>query len=253
MSTDRASCWSVTINNPTDLDDDYITEANARAGWSVHGQLEQGESGTEHYQLMVTTPQVRFSAVKKAFPRAHIEVAKNPKSLAKYVTKEETRVGVLPSNDMYPSQSSFYNLLVSVVKEEESRQECPSDTEVLRMMAGKSKDPLDQFDRAVKALISRGYHVEHHGCNPQVRSAWRLYRDAMITRYDLEAKLAKEKLEAKAIEDAAALESQQDSELHEGESSECAGESSDEEEDGEGSDEDSEESSEGSSSGSERD
>lgn len=243
MSTERASCWSVTINNPTDLDDDLITEANARAGWSVEGQLEQGANGTEHYQLMVTTPQVRFSSIKKAFPRAHIEAARNPKHLAKYVTKEDTRVGVLPKNDMYPSQSSFYTLLVMVVKEEEAPKHWPTDAESLQMMVGKSKDPLEQFDTAVKTLISRGYHVEHHGCNPQVRSAWRLYRNAMITRFDLETKLAKDKLEAKAIEDAAALESKQDSELHEEQSSECSREGSeegDEEDDWEGSESDSE-------------
>lgn len=226
------------------MDDDDITMANATNGWKVTGQLEKGENGTEHYQLMVRTPQVRFSAVKKAFPRAHIEVARNPADLAKYVTKVDTRIGAMPNSDWYPSQAAFYTLICDVVRNESKKPTLPSDTEVLAMMQGKSKDPLEQFDRAVKALIAQGYHCEHHGCNPQVRSAWRLYRDSMLTRYDLELN---QKIEAQAIRDEAALKSQQDGELHEVESSERSGEGSeegDEEDDGEGSESDSEGSSE---------
>jgi len=72
--TDRATVWSVTINNPTPSDEEGIALARQR-GWQVEGQKEKGSEGTEHYQLMVKTPQVRFSAVKKAFPRGHIEAA----------------------------------------------------------------------------------------------------------------------------------------------------------------------------------
>jgi len=240
--TERASCWSVTINNPSDMDDDDITMANATTGWKVTGQLEKGENGTEHYQLMVRTPQVRFSAVKKAFPRAHIEVARNPADLAKYVTKTDTRIGALPNSDWYPSQAAFYTLICDVVRNESKKATLPSDTEVLAMMQGKSKDPLEQFDRAVKTLIAQGYHCEHHGCNPQVRSAWRLYRDSMLTRYDLELH---QKIEAQAIKDASRGHPEDE------EREEVQSDSDDEET--EGSDEDSEDSSEGSGSGSERD
>lgn len=207
--TDRATCWSVTINNPTQADEDYMSEAQAKPGWTVTGQLEVGAGGTEHYQLMVTTPQVRFSALKKAFPRSHIEVAREPKALAAYVVKDATRAGKLPDMDMYPSQSAFYNL---VVKELDVNPK-PATTvldmddkafakQVARVQAGQlpkpSNEALDQLDWAVKRLISQGYHVEHHGCNPQVRSAWKLYNTSMRERYQLEL----EKLSAKAIEDA---------------------------------------------------
>lgn len=84
----RGTCWSITINNPT-ADDMSPT---LPAGWKLVGQMEKGEEGTLHYQGMLTTNQVRFSAVKKVFSRAHIELAKNRKGLEKYVHKPETRV-----------------------------------------------------------------------------------------------------------------------------------------------------------------
>ena len=89
MSQQRASVWSVTINNPTQTDEYNISEARQK-GWKVEGQLERGEQGTEHYQLILRTPQVRFSAVKQVFPRAHIEVARNVGALTAYVHKEDT-------------------------------------------------------------------------------------------------------------------------------------------------------------------
>ena len=90
----RATCWSITINNPTQ--EDYEAIKNLPAGWSILGQPEVGEKeGTPHLQLCLKTLQVRPSAVKKQFRRAHIEVARNPKALMKYVQKEETRAGEL--------------------------------------------------------------------------------------------------------------------------------------------------------------
>lgn len=70
----RASCWSVTINNPTE--DELKCH---HLGWSLQGQFEQGEeTGTRHFQGMLKTgQQVRFAAVKKVFPRGHIEPARN--------------------------------------------------------------------------------------------------------------------------------------------------------------------------------
>jgi len=90
LTTIRSTCWSLTINNPTKDDVEQINLARQR-GWKVEGQLEKGLEGTQHYQLRLMTPQVRFSSVKKAFPRAHIEVARDPIALGKYVTKEATK------------------------------------------------------------------------------------------------------------------------------------------------------------------
>ena len=69
-STKRSTCWSVTINNPTADDEECIALAR-QVNWTVEGQLEKGVEGTLHCQLMVKTPQVRFSALKKMFPSAY--------------------------------------------------------------------------------------------------------------------------------------------------------------------------------------
>lgn len=95
----RATAWSVTMNMkniPKDKCEEYIGRARQN-NWNVEGQIEQGEQGTQHYQLLVRTPQVRFSAVKKAFPTAHIEVCKNVSALRNYVHKEDTRVEEIKS------------------------------------------------------------------------------------------------------------------------------------------------------------
>lgn len=111
MTTERASAWSLTINNPTDSDEECIALARQK-GWRVEGQKEKGAEGTSHYQLFLQTPQVRFSAIKKAFPRAHIEVARNIAALKAYVHKADTREGELPlSNAKYPSLSKFWHLI----------------------------------------------------------------------------------------------------------------------------------------------
>lgn len=83
--TERATAWSVTINLKTVSKDTaaQCMETAKSLGWGVQGQLERGEQGTEHYQLMVRTPQVRFSSVKKVFPTAHIEACRNFQALSR--------------------------------------------------------------------------------------------------------------------------------------------------------------------------
>jgi len=191
MSTTRSNNWSVTINNPTAKDEEEINSARQR-GWKVEGQLERGENGTPHYQLIVKTPQVRFSAVKKAFSRAHIEIARNPKALENYCKKEETREGQLSDQqEHYPSLKKYWQL---VLKE---------------MLYGFDKDGLDYFaimdgkikmyrredeeeatdeqlkdlhKRAVGSLIRQGYFVEVYFCNPQNRSAFKEFAKSLLLR-----------------------------------------------------------------------
>ena len=103
--------WSVTINNPTPSDDEEIARARQK-GWKVDGQPEVGANGTLHYQLVVKTPQVRFSQVKKAFCRAHVELARDPLALQAYVHKEDTKAGELQvAQEMYPSLSKLWELI----------------------------------------------------------------------------------------------------------------------------------------------
>lgn len=176
---ERGNCWSLTINNPTQTDEYNIQTARQR-GWKVEGQKEKGDEGTEHYQLIVKTPQVRFSAVKKQFPRAHIEKARNAAALEKYVKKEDSRIGQLPETlDKYPSLAKLWDMLYDYH---------------VKHYCGGSHDPLDfitipndekrleMFDNFIADSIRKGYHVETMGVNPQVRSCVKNYFNAMMVR-----------------------------------------------------------------------
>lgn len=88
--------WSITLNNPT-AEELKVWETATTHHWvkEVIGQIERGEAGTEHIQGMLKTVAVRFAQVKKLFPRAHIEVARNTAALQQYVQKDDTRVRTL--------------------------------------------------------------------------------------------------------------------------------------------------------------
>jgi len=171
--SERATAWSVTINNPTASDEDAIAQAKQRTGWSIQGQLEEGENGTKHYQLMVKTPQTRFSALKSAFPRAHIEVARNVKALEAYVRKEDTRIGELPVNDKYPTLNKFWELWaqeILVIAPKGQYTDWDGD------------QFLSESDKAIGELILKGYFVESFGVNPQTRSSIKKYGYQILMR-----------------------------------------------------------------------
>jgi len=169
--TDRATAWSLTINNPTPSDEEGIALARQR-GWKVEGQLEKGQEGTVHYQLLVKTPQVRFAAVKKAFPRAHIEVARNVQALQQYVTKQDTRQSQLPTTqEKYPSLSRYWELVTQWINDKYPYIMCDDQPITLSLL-----------DKATYALIYTGYHVESIATNPSTRSAWKLYGEAIMMR-----------------------------------------------------------------------
>lgn len=187
MSTERSTHWSVTINNPTSDDYDALDKARS-TGWKVEGQVEKGEIGTPHLQLLVRTPQVRFSALKKAFPRAHIEVARNVGALRNYVTKEETKVADLPVQDnKYPSLNRFWEMIWEefdvqdkdgwdFFNDEEVRFYRDSDQQALKT------EPLAFLGEVTARFIKRGYFVEHHVCNPAVRSQWKNFHSEILFR-----------------------------------------------------------------------
>jgi len=92
--SDRGTAWSVTLNMKNvskQRCEDMIDQAK-QSNWGVQGQIEEGKEGTPHYQLLVKTPQVRFSALRKVFPTGHIEKARNLKALELYVHKDEGRI-----------------------------------------------------------------------------------------------------------------------------------------------------------------
>lgn len=168
--SDRATCWSVTINNPNKADDENIAMAKQKSGWAVYGQKEVGENGTEHYQLMITTPQVRFSAMKKAFPRSHIEVARDRKALTKYVNKEDTRTGTLPKDNRYPSMQTLWDMFAEWLDDKGSWWNWDSDK------------ALKQFDTFICSKIDEGYVVETMAVNPQIRSCVKNYFVSIVQR-----------------------------------------------------------------------
>lgn len=169
-TTERATCWSVTINNPTTSDDENVAQAKQK-GWKVEGQLEKGTEGTPHYQLIVITPQSRFSQIKKAFPRAHIEICRNKEALLNYVKKEETRIGELPLNDTYPSMSKVMDWYGEY------------HHTAWKLYGHECFDFLDLFDQMINQKIREGYYVEAIGVNPQVRSSIKRYGKAIAHRY----------------------------------------------------------------------
>lgn len=170
---DRATAWSVTINNPVKNDEENIALARQR-GWRVIGQLEKGAEGTPHYQLMVKTPQVRFSAVKKQFPRAHIEVCRNTGALEQYVQKEDTREGELNvSQDAYPSLQRLWDLFTEYIENRD---------ELMAKETWKPEKWLLRFDQFIEHSIENGLVVETLGVNPQIRSSVKKYGRSIVIR-----------------------------------------------------------------------
>lgn len=193
----RASAWSVTINNPQPSDYEEIAIARQK-GWKVEGQVEKGEEGTLHLQLAVRTPQVRFSAVKKQFSRAHIEPARNVTALSKYVAKAATRVAQLPSgSDKYPSLSRFWELVAIRLnaghetwtwddKEAFHTDESMENKHVVfyrqRTHDKVASDPLKTLDEVTATLIGEGYHVEGIAANPSTRVAFKKWWGHILYR-----------------------------------------------------------------------
>jgi len=191
-STQRSNHWSLTINNPTASDYEEMDRARQK-GWKVTGQIEKGEEGTPHLQLHLQTPQVRFSAVKKAFTRAHIEVARNAQALENYVTKDETRVGELPtSQEKYPSLSKFWQLVYLHIDAQNWvhweldswYQDAYADFGIPEYPPSERKrDQLttEIFEACVEHLIAKGYHVEHFFSPPNI-SVFKKFHFAILQR-----------------------------------------------------------------------
>lgn len=171
----RATRWSVTINLKT-VSRDTAEECISRArqhDWRVFGQLERGESGTDHYQLAVATPQVRFSAVKKVFPTAHIEVAKDWDALMTYCNKKETRVESLKEvSSTYLPWSQLRHMFAEYVCADE-----------FLIYTSDPETRLQIWDRFIADLIVKGYEVDLMGMNANYRACIARYWTAYINRY----------------------------------------------------------------------
>lgn len=185
--TERAGCWSITINNPTDLD----LKPDLPAGWKLTGQMEKGAEGTEHYQGMLTTPQVRFSAVKKVLPRAHIEAARNRAALAKYVHKEDSRTSAVA--DVRSEIPTLFAYQTTVASRFDEAKLVDKYNERLAAWAAApsaaAKPPdldemaMDYLDSLVAEDIRSGVRgAEFIAINPMWRSSWKKFWRSIIAR-----------------------------------------------------------------------
>lgn len=172
--TDRSTHWSITINNPTETD-----VLCAKQGWVLTGQYERGDEGTLHYQGMLLTPQVRFSAVKKEFPRAHIEIARDIQALRQYVHKAETRVDIHdPQLNCFTAQKLISDRWCASEWGKRVINEVKKDKPDFGQLA------LDYIDELVTIEISKGSRcLEFIAINPMWRSSWKKFYSAIIARH----------------------------------------------------------------------
>lgn len=170
--SERATCWSITINNPTEEDIAPVLPA----GWKLQGQIERGEEGTEHFQGMLTTPQSRFNAIKAHFPRAHIEIARDKKALQAYVHKTETRVREVQQS----AGLTVFALQDKVIEQWDDKE----FTDYQILMKYDDDCYLRFADNIVRNLISKGLAggVEFVAINPMWRTSWKKFGAAIISR-----------------------------------------------------------------------
>lgn len=172
--SERATCWSITINNPTEED----LKPRLPYGWKLEGQIERGEEGTQHYQAMLTTPQTRFNAIKRHLPRAHIEPARDKAALKAYVHKTESRVREV---------TQLVGLTAFALQDKVLEQWNDDDFKDFRnlMSTYDNKAYLMYADCIVRKLIRDGNAggIEFVAINPMWRTSWAKFGDAMLIRF----------------------------------------------------------------------
>lgn len=180
----RAAHWSVTAffgteNTPSKQTREYQIDQARALGWSVEGQEEKcPTTGNHHYQLMVSTGQQRAAAVMDAFPASEVQIARNPNALANYVSKDDTRVGQLPTKKVILPvtyqlvRDKFFQWVVANQEDDMDYSFHPTHPdEVMRL-----------WDRYIGLCIEDGQDVDVMGVNPQYRSAIMKYFSAFIAR-----------------------------------------------------------------------
>lgn len=176
--SERGCCWSITINNPTESD----TKCD-HPGWSLDGQYEVGTEGTRHFQgILKTGKQVRFSAVKRVFPRAHIEVARNRKALEAYVKKEDTRVGEFQRTEI-PNMFVFQDTIAEAFDMEEVKRRW-LDEDISKMYKHDINEMVLAYTDELVAqhICAGGRGLEFIAINPMWRSSWKKFWRYIITR-----------------------------------------------------------------------
>lgn len=240
---ERGTCWSLTINNPTDED----MNKTLPPGWRLEGQIEQ--ASTKHFQGMLITPKIAFTTVKQYFPRAHIEKARKKVALQKYVHKSETRLTEFTQKNRIPTIFEFQEQIAGQLPEYEQlskdftswfvkQYEAGGDHRKQAMNMNQAQYFMKILDEKTNELIEAGERgLEFVAINPMWRSSWLRFYKGILNRHK------------KHNETSHTIEP--DGELHEGEPAECSSEDGTDQEEEEcspdetdesGSDEDSEQS-----------
>lgn len=90
---DKGRYWSVTTYDPGEFG--LISNKESWPHYVRECKFQQEKcptTGKLHWQVALLTEQVRFSAIKKFLPTAHIELARNKDALLNYVEKDDTAV-----------------------------------------------------------------------------------------------------------------------------------------------------------------
>lgn len=197
---ERGTCWSLTINNPTDED----MNKTLPPGWRLEGQIELGENGTKHFQAMLLTPKISFTTVKQYFPRAHIEKARKKEALQKYVHKSETRLAEFTQKNRistifeFQEQIAFelpsYDELCIDYKEYfQAEYEAGGERRKNALDMNQSKYFMKILDEKTNELIESGERgLEFIAINPMWRSSWMRFYKGILNRHKQYTKDANE-------------------------------------------------------------
>lgn len=164
----RASWWSITINNPTDADRSSLQSAN----WpsfvkSYSGQEEVGADGTLHIQGALNTAQTRFSAIKNWLTRAHIEAARDKSALLKYVKKSDTAVA-----GTFKSESKEYLTMDKALKKLVQYYEPATNEMSEALKYDLEAIATSEYWLAVNKLLTDDTSLVQLYTNPQMLRAW---------------------------------------------------------------------------------
>jgi len=179
VTMEKATLWSI-----TDFNEEYKT-AVLPSGWKLEGQLEKcPDTGKEHYQGALKTPQCRFSAIKKIFPKAHIEICRDRNKLLNYVHKTETRIQEVETKvSEIPTVWDYSRSIAEKWNESDFKEFLKniSDEDISKTSMGEIA--LRYVDTIVSQDIKNGMRgVEFIAINPMFRSAWKKFYRALVYR-----------------------------------------------------------------------
>ena len=125
---------------------------------------------------------MRFSAVKRVFPRAHIEVARNKKALEAYVHKEDTRVGEFAGTAI-PNMFVFQDTIAEAFDMDEVKRRW-LDEDMSKLYKHDINEMVLAYTDELVAdrILIGGRGLEFIAINPMWRSSWKKFWRYIIAR-----------------------------------------------------------------------